>query len=239
MRECEIKFKLTNEYLVDRMRDNISNLGFQGSESRWELDFVPDTKNFDFRETGLLLRIRNVSVGETSNRNLVTLKTEQKNDEVQDNEEIEFFLDDTEKSEKTSQIIEEINKKVGISISSSIFADDDFDLCVSKLRREYGLTEVRSLVEKKRKVLWGSDFEVCIDEFPDPVGRFLEVSATNPEKVLDICEAIEAPMRHADKRTYGKIIGEILDYQGARNPRVLLSENRRKNLEKYQTIYEC
>ncbi|QSB05500.1 hypothetical protein [Natronoglycomyces albus] len=103
-RECELKLALERAEVTE-WRDRVESLPIPQTDQRREIDFVPDTPGFDFRKAGLLLRCREVRRVGTGPDILVSLKVKRcGGGVVQDNDEYEFLVGDSDSQESFSQM---------------------------------------------------------------------------------------------------------------------------------------
>lgn len=231
MRECEIKFQVSELPSFEDVLSRITALPYSERHVRNEIDFVPDDQKNSLRRAGLLLRFRKIQASNAEPRTLVTLKSVRRNRRLQDHAEIEFFTGDGNCVKKAREISRAISVKSEISIDPELIASVEFGKCVDYARSALGLTSIRALIEKDREIYIGADFDICIDSFPEPVGKFLEVSSTTPKGVAALCKTLGLAVSSGDSRTYGQIVEQALQRVEVPHTRVLLSAKNGKYLQ--------
>jgi hypothetical protein len=127
----------------------------------------------------------------------------------QDHEEIEFEADSSTRADRVSaQISHEIHRLAGVTVGvpSSPIGTQAW---LTALRGQIGRLRVRALLEKRRSVFKGLDWEVCLDRFPPPMGAFAEIEASDPDTLGRIAGMLHLDTENGEKRTYGKVLGEL------------------------------
>jgi len=203
--------------------------------SRTELDCVVDTENYAMRAAGLLLRHRVVrrqgTVGE-----LITLKVARADatgghPRFQDNEEIEYEADGSEKARRVSAFVgDELDRLAGVQIEAPPSTAVGTLSWLTALRAQLGPLRVRALIEKRRSVFRGDGWEVCLDRFPSPLGAFAEIETTDPAALVRIAELLHLETDQSESRTYGRILGDLNAHQPDPLSRVALFDDSRADL---------
>lgn len=136
---------------------------------------------------------------------LFTLKIKGTSNDFQDNIEVETFACDDNK-DIANKITKYIKNQINIQIPNEIFNMDQLCDILKKLER-IGLVPY-NIVEKKRKEFVGRKAKVLFDEFPNPVGTYLEIEAGNETDLFDTIKQLGLEDKRLDKRNYGRIIAE-------------------------------
>ena len=149
-----------------------------------------------------MLRFRMISGDEKEN--LITLKIAGERKGFQDNYEIEYN-NTNNAEEKHAEINDVLIKHTGCSLESSLINTSDIFSLISNLA-DSGFVQCRMLSQKKREVFHINNQKVCIDTFPDPVGRFVELEAYTPDELYALQEQLKLSESYVIKSNYGKII---------------------------------
>lgn len=80
---------------------------------------------------------------------------------------------------------------------------------IKELLMQNNFNQYRMFSQKKRREFISSeDCKVTLDEFPNDIGKFLEIETKNPEQLFHITKTLELQEENIERRNYGEIIKE-------------------------------
>ena len=205
-RECELKYKILNEEVKNKLYKIIRQNGYTCSKSVLQTDIILDTNEYLCKKNNILFRFREeVDINTKDVFFLVTIKIKGISKEVQDNYEIEFIIDGYY-NKSHDLAINELEKVTLTKLPSDIFVDKSIENIIFRLF-ESGFIKY-SILQKKRKYYKGNGSPIMFDVFPDSIGMFLEIESSNVNELYNTIELLDLRREKMEKRTYGKIVLE-------------------------------
>ncbi len=206
-RECELKFKIQNENIEYNLLNNILNNGFIFSGNCIQTDFILDTNKHLCRKNNLLFRIRQEV--NPINKNaflLITLKIKGISKDFQDNYEIEYRPMELVNDQNLILIINELESNAKIKLNPDYLLGNNFENMLSYLFKS-GFSEY-GVLQKKRRCYTKNNILITVDVFPDTIGTFLEIEASNESDLYKTVDLLNLSRKEMERRNYGKIILE-------------------------------
>lgn len=204
-RECELKYEIKNDLDEKNIIKKIKMLGFEYKSNNLESDYTPDVEGFLCRKQGIMLRFRVIEG--TENEVLLTLKIKGDGKEFQDNYEIEtlFSKFDKEKFKKINEIL--------IQATQNKLPEDIIKLKkineIVRYLKENQFSQHRMFSQKKRiEYVDKKERKITIDEFPNKIGKYLEIECENSEDLFEMVDILKLNKENLEKRNYGEIIKE-------------------------------
>lgn len=207
VRECELKYKIQNTNIGHTLLDDILNNEFIFLGNCIQTDFILETRKHLCRKNNLLFRIRQEVDPISKNIFLlITLKIKGMSKDFQDNYEIEYRPMDSVIDQNLFLVINELESKTKIKLSPDYLFGCSFEKILSYLFKsgfsEYGVLQKKRRYYKKNNVL------ITIDVFPDIIGTFLEIEASNENDLYKTVDLLNLRRKEMERRNYGKIILE-------------------------------
>lgn len=204
VRECEVKYALTEVAEEQRIRTLLEDLSFNPAGSQIETDFVPDTQDFLCRKNNMLLRFRQVVRAQT-NDILLTLKIGNSIKEgFKDAHELQYYF--SAPNESVFDAIAGVLEKVGCPpIPVAVHALQNIP-DIQALMVAAGYTSARALIQKKRETYTQGDRVVTIDTFPGDIGKYVEIETQTPQELEEVVAALRLPRELLILDDYGEIV---------------------------------
>lgn len=191
------------EASVDFFKQHALNEGFFDQGKILQRDWSPDFDENQLKQNGLLLRIRKEFLSAGTDRWIVTLKKSSISNGIHQNLELEATNDNLQNYSKIESILSQIiNQK--LVLKKIIIEDKPY---LEKIK----MTKVRMLSEKKRHNFVKKGVVLSFDEFPVPLGHYIEVEVDTDENDLLSWEKIlKLASLHTEERNYGQLIKDTL-----------------------------
>lgn len=200
--EIERKYLVSTNFM-DTLKKRALQQGFLDCGSVLQRDWAPDFEQNQLKESGILLRIRKEFRSSKADQWVVTLKKSSMSNGTHTNLELETTSNTSRNYSKIENILSHIaNKKV---IVGSIIAEDQSYL------KEIKLTKIRMLSEKKRHTFAKQGVLLSFDDFPEPLGHYIEIEVgTNKEDLLSWEKALKLTSLPIEERNYGQLIKDTI-----------------------------
>lgn len=203
--ECELKLKIDNLKMWEKIMTNVEKEGYIKGEQSIETDYILDTERKDFDKQ--LFRVRNYLNGKNEEL-FFTIKIKGGAKTFQDNMEYEICasrckIDD---AEIMSRFVKELT---GIAVPERIFFERNTTEALEELRK-FGFY-IKRVIQKKRNEYIGEKAKIMFDVFPEPVGTYLEIEAGSEKILENEVKRIGVENFPLEKRNYGQIIREATD----------------------------
>lgn len=203
-RECELKYKIENDEIKSEKTILILKNGYNFSGEVIETDFIFDTKEYLCKKSHLLFRVRKENNLENNNSFILfTLKIKGISDNFQDNYEIEINSRNP-CIYNMKLLIYELQKRIGIKLLEKVFLEKSIKNILLYLQVS-GFLEY-SIMQKKRSYFIGANSLITFDVFPDPMGTYLEIEATNENDLYKVVEMLKLDKMNMEKKNYGQLI---------------------------------
>lgn len=204
VRECEIKYEITDDQELERIRNILYSNNFSEEEPRVESDLVPDVEDFLLRKNNLILRFRGIRNAKGFDI-LLTLKIgKTTTDGFQDAQELQYHYSRVEES-TFAHINRILFERIGKVLPAEIHRFDNLEDLRTYLE-SIGFHRLRGFVEKKRTAYGHGTIVVTVDEFPQNIGTYIEIEAQTPEVLWETVALLQLPQDKLDARSYGAII---------------------------------
>lgn len=205
-KECELKLKLESINDELRIMEKLNSLDYFIESEKLETDFIIDTVNHELKNRKILFRVRNINIDDKF-LIVFTVKIKGDSKDFQDNLEIETYSNDII-VENIEKMIKILTKQTNKFIDSNIFYMSDIENILEILHSNgYILTEI---MQKKRLEYKGAFSNVCVDNFPNNIGTFLEIEANCEENLYKTIDLLKINEKNLEKRNYGKIIRNVM-----------------------------
>lgn len=222
--ELELKFKIRDFDEYESYKSKLKNSNLKYISTSIETDFTPDTQDFLCKKENIMLRYRILS----DKNYLLTLKIKQKNSNVQDNLEIEYYshsLNFSKHNEINKVLLESIGIEIPIiNLMGNNIAENVME--IATVLYDIGFTTCRMLSQKKRTLYKSTDESVCFDTFPDSLGTYMELESFYTENLNKLVDLISPSMSQLEEKNYGKLIQSFME------------ENGRTGLEKRVCVFD-
>lgn len=203
-RECELKYKIQNKAVKNEKLELMLENGYIFSSEVIETDYIFDTKEYLCKKNNLIFRMRNkMDIKSKSSFLVFTLKIRGMSNSFQDNYEIEFHSQNMNK-QNIKLMIGMLQKKVGIELREKFFWENSAENILFYLRSS-GFSEC-GIMQKKRSYYIGNNSLITFDVFPNTIGTYLEIEASNENDLFKIVEMLKLKKTELEKRNYGQLI---------------------------------
>lgn len=203
-RECELKYKIKdNKVKLEKTKLILEN-GYEFSGEVIETDFIFETKDYLCKKNHLLFRVRIESNLENNDSFILfTLKIKGMSTSFQDNYEIEINSRSPE-VHNIELLIYELQNKVGIKLLEKVFWEKNIKNILLYLQAS-GFSEY-SIMQKKRSYFVGINSLITIDVFPESIGTYLEIEASNEGNLYKVVEILKLNKTDMEKKNYGQLV---------------------------------
>ena len=200
--ECELKLKIDDSEMENKIVSKIEYEGYVKSEQSIETDYIMETERRDFDKQ--LFRVRSY-LSEEKEDLIFTIKIKGGAGTFQDNMEYEICASQCEMGDaKTMKNL--IKELTGIAVSERVFFERNV-IEVLEILRKAGFY-IKRVIQKKRNEYVGEKAKIMFDVFPEPVGTYLEIEAGSEEALKNEVKRIGVENLSLEKRNYGQIIRE-------------------------------
>jgi adenylate cyclase class IV len=210
-RECEIKYKINSFSEETGLLQKLAGLDFIPEIERRELDFVPDTPDSKCKQNGLLLRFRRIIQSGGFIEILLTLKIKRNNASgnrqiagIKDVNEVQFYFSKPDLN-KLIIINEYLSKANAFVLPTEILDISDFKN-LKTYAKELGYSRLRAFNEKKRREFKKGKINITIDEFPENVGKYMEIETETPGELFKSIRLFGLDKDKLITTNYGDII---------------------------------
>ena len=200
--ECELKLKINDSEMENKIVSKIEYEGYVKSEQSIETDYIMETERMDFDKQ--LFRVRSY-LSEEKEDLIFTIKIKGGAGTFQDNMEYEICASRCEMGDaKTMKNL--IKELTGIAVSERVFSERNV-IEVLEILRKAGFY-IKRVIQKKRNEYVCEKAKIMFDVFPEPVGTYLEIEAGSEEDLKNEVKRIGVENLSLEKRNYGQIIRE-------------------------------